>query len=145
MPQDNVKTRKTHIVYLSCQALALFSELRGLAGRSPWVLPGREPEKPIGMTTLNQVIYIAKKKSGQEWLGDICIHDLRRTASTHLHEMGWDSDVIEKALNHAIGGIRGVYNRAQYAEARREMLQAWANYLDGMESGGNVVPLRQQG
>ena len=58
--------------------------------------------------------------------------------------MGWDSDVIEKALNHAIGGIRRIYNRAQYAEARREMLQAWANYIDGIESGGNVVPLRQQ-
>lgn len=144
MPQDNVKTRNVHIVYLSRQALALFSELRGLAGRSPWVLPGRDLEKPISLTTLNQVIYVAKKKPGQEWLGDIWIHDLRRTASTHLHEMGWDSDVIEKALNHAIGGIRGVYNRAQYAEARREMLQAWANYIDGMESGGNVVPLRQQ-
>lgn len=144
MPQDNVKTRNAHIVYLSRQALTLFSELRGLAGRSPWVLPGRDPGKPISLTTLNQAIYVAKKKPGLEWLGDIWIHDLRRTASTHLHEMGWDSDVIEKALNHVIGGIRGVYNRAQYADARRDMLQAWANYIEGLEGGDNVVPIKKE-
>lgn len=145
MPQDNVKTRNAHIVYLSRQALTLFSELRGLAGRSPWVLPGRDPGKPISLTTLNQAIYVAKKKPGLEWLGDIWIHDLRRTASTHLHEMGWDSDVIEKALNHAIGGIRGVYNRAQYSEPRKEMLQSWANYVEGLENGSSVVPIRKLG
>ncbi len=145
MPQDTVKTRNAHIVYLSRQAIALFKELRGLAGRSPWALPGRDPDSPISMTTLNQIMYVAKKKPGLEWLGDIWIHDLRRTASTHLHEMGWDSDVIEKSLNHAIGGIRGVYNRAKYADSRREMLQAWANYLDGLEGGSNVVPIKMAG
>jgi integrase len=54
------------------------------------------------------------------------IHDSRRTASTHLHEMGWKSDVIEKALGHEIGGIRGVYNRTEYGDERKKMLQqAW--------------------
>jgi integrase len=57
------------------------------------------------------------------------IHDLRRTASTLLHEQGFPSDVIEKALNHSIGGVRGVYNRAQYSEQRKQMLQPWADYL----------------
>ncbi|MFT3760141.1 hypothetical protein [Thauera sp.] len=41
-----------------------------------------------------------------------------------LHEQGWPSDVVEKALNHTISGVRGIYNRAEYAEQRREMLQA---------------------
>ncbi len=58
------------------------------------------------------------------------IHDLRRTGSTILHERGFSSDVVEKALNHTIGGVRGVYNRAEYAEQRREMLQSWADYVD---------------
>jgi integrase len=57
------------------------------------------------------------------------IHDLRRTASTLLHEQGFPSDVIEKALNHSIGGVRGVYNRAQYSEQRKQMLQSWADYV----------------
>lgn len=57
------------------------------------------------------------------------IHDLRRTGSTLLHEMGYPSDVIEKSLNHTIGGVRGVYNRAQDADQRKKMLQDWADYV----------------
>jgi hypothetical protein len=54
--------------------------------------------------------------------------------------MGWVSDVIEKALNHTVGGVRGVYNRAQYAEQRREMLQAWADAVDAYCAGmSNVI------
>jgi len=81
---------------------------------------------------------------GQE-IPAFTIHDLRRTASTLLHEQGWPSEVVEKALNHTIGGVRGVYNRAEYAdraeyaEQRREMLQAWADYIDGLAPSGNLV------
>lgn len=60
------------------------------------------------------------------------IHDLRRTGSTLLHEQGYPSDVVEKALNRSIGGIRGVYNRAEYAEPRKAMLQSWADYVSGL-------------
>lgn len=75
---------------------------------------------------------------GQE-IPAFTIHDLRRTASTLLHEQGWPSDVVEKALNHTIGGVRGVYNRAEYAEQRREMLQAWSDYIDRLAPSGNLV------
>ena len=67
------------------------------------------------------------------------IHDLRRTGSTLLHEKGFASDVIEKALNHTIGGVRGVYNRAEYAEQRRPMLQFWADYVEGLASEKKVL------
>jgi integrase len=64
------------------------------------------------------------------------VHDLRRTASTHLNEQGYPADVIEKALNHAVrGGVRGIYNRAQYAEERKKMLQEWAEWLKGLKDG----------
>lgn len=53
-----------------------------------------------------------------------------------MHEQGWSSDVVEKALNHTIGGVRGVYNRAEYAEQRREMLQAWSDYIDRLAPSG---------
>lgn len=75
---------------------------------------------------------------GQE-IPAFTIHDLRRTASTLLHEQGWPSDVVEKALNHTIGGVRGVYNRAEYAEQRREMLQAWSDYIDRLVPSANLV------
>jgi integrase len=64
------------------------------------------------------------------------VHDLRRTASTHLNEKGYSPDVIEKALNHSVrGGVRGVYNRAQYSAERRKMLQEWSDWLEGLKDG----------
>ena len=67
---------------------------------------------------------------------DFVIHDFRRTASTHLHEAGFNSDWIEKCLAHETKGIRGVYNRAQYADQRREMLQWWADFVDSQIQDG---------
>ena len=68
------------------------------------------------------------------------IHDFRRTASTHLHEAGFNSDWVEKALAHEQKGIRGVYNRAEYLAQRREMLQWWADFVDAqIEEGRKVV------
>jgi integrase len=141
---ENTKTGKEHVVYLSKQAKKLFERLIGLAGESPWILPGRDPNTHISMTTLNQAIFVAKDKEKKyEWLNTVWIHDLRRTGSTHLHDLGWPSDVIEKALNHTVSGVRGVYNRALYREQRREMLQAWADYVDALEKGASVTPIRR--
>ncbi len=137
IPVENSKTGKPHIVYLSTQAQTLFKELKPLASSSDWVLPGRGTlAKPFANNALNQALKVSLQ--GQE-IPAFTIHDLRRTASTLLHEQGWVSDVVEKALNHTIGGVRGVYNRAEYAEQRREMLQAWADYIDGLAPSANLV------
>ena len=145
LPAENTKNRQEHIVYLSRQTKSLFEQLIGLAGESPWLLPGRDPKEHISLTTLNQAIFVAKDKNRKlDWLGTVWIHDLRRTASTHLHDLGWPSDVIEKALNHTIGGVRSVYNRALYADQRREMLHAWADYVDGVLEGSNVAPFKRK-
>lgn len=142
IPSSNAKNRNEHIVYLSRQAVRLFRDLQKLAGKSPWVLPGRDPLKHITHTTLNQVLFVARKKGEKrKWLDEMHIHDLRRTASTHLHEAGFTSDVIEKALNHTIEGVRGVYNRAQYAGQRQAMLQQWADMVDGWVKGADVVEI----
>jgi integrase len=144
IPQENAKNRREHLVYLAPQTRDLFARLVALAGDSPWLLPGRDPRLPITISTLNQALFVAKNRSPDlAWLGTVWIHDLRRTASTHLHELGYSSDVIEKALNHTIDGVRGVYNRAQYADQRRAMLAAWADYVDALCSGADVVPFRQ--
>jgi len=145
IPAENAKNRQEHVVYLSTQAHQFFEQLLGLAGSSPWLLPGRDPKEHLSDVALNQAVFVAKNRSKKlEWLGTVWIHDLRRTASTHLHELGWPSDVIEKALNHTVGGIRGVYNRALYAEQRREMLQAWADYIDGLCNGAEVTPIQRR-
>jgi integrase len=140
IPEENSETGKPHIVYLSRQAVLLFKELLTLAGNSEWVLPGRGSlTKPFAHNALNKALKVALQ--GQE-IPAFTIHDLRRTASTLLHEKGWASDVVEKALNHTIGGVRGVYNRAEYSEQRKAMLQAWADAIDALAPASSLVVSR---
>jgi integrase len=128
IPAENSKTAKPHLVYLSRQALDCFRQLKRLASRSELVLPSRSSlTRPFAHNSINNAVKVAMQ--GQD-VPAFTIHDLRRTASTHLHERGWMPDVIEKALNHEIGGVRGIYNKAQYEPQRREMLQQWADELD---------------
>lgn len=136
VPVENSKTGKPHVVYLSRQSVAIFERLRSLASGSALVLPGRGSlTRPFAHNALNRALHEAM--AGTD-IPAFTVHDLRRTASTLLHENGWPSDVVEKALNHTIGGVRGVYNRAEYADKRREMLQFWADYVDA-QIGGKVV------
>lgn len=137
IPAEHSKTGKAHIVFLSRQSLELFKELQVLAGRSELVMPGRGSlTKPFAHNAINTALKTAL--AGQP-IPAFTIHDLRRTASTLLHENGWASDVVEKALNHTIGGVRGVYNRAEYAPQRREMLQFWADYIEQLMTTGQVI------
>ncbi len=128
IPAEHSKTGKPHIVYLSRQAVDCFRHLRGLSGRAEVVLPARDAiTVPIGASILN------KQMQRVRWgIAHFTPHDLRRTASTVLNELGYNADWIEKALNHSARGVRGVYNRAQYAEQRRTMLQEWADWLDAL-------------
>jgi integrase len=136
IPAERMKKDKPHLVPLSKQAVAMFEELKGLASKSQWVLPSRNTLKePIAHSTLNQAI-----RSLDLGVRDFVIHDFRRTASTQLHEAGFNSDWIEKALAHEQKGVRGVYNKAEYLAQRREMLQWWADLVDAqIEEGRKVV------
>jgi integrase len=137
IPGERMKKDKPHLVCLSKQAVAMFEELRGLSSGSEWVFPSRGSlNKPIAHNALNVVV-----RALEADVRDFVIHDFRRTASTHLHEAGFNSDWIEKSLAHETKGIRGVYNRAQYADQRREMLQWWADFVDSQidEGKGSVI------
>lgn len=132
IPGERMKKDKPHLVSLSGQAVAMFEELKGLASGSEYVFPSRgDLKQPIAHSTLNQAV-----RSLEIDVRDFVIHDFRRTASTHLHEAGFNSDWIEKCLAHETKGIRGVYNRAQYADQRREMLQWWADFVDSQIQDG---------
>ena len=69
-------------------------------------------------------------------------HGFRGMASTMLHEQGWPSDVIERQLSHAErNAVKAAYNHAEHLPARRKMMQAWADYLEKLRVGADVVPL----
>lgn len=129
IPAEHSKTRVAHIVYLSSQAEVLLRCLKGTAGRAHCVLPKRDSiHEPVDAATLNKAMKRVK------WgVVHFVPHDLRRTASTLLNEQGFNRDVIEKALNHGLAGVRGTYNRAEYREERTRMLQAWGDYLEGLK------------
>lgn len=143
VPTEFMKARKAHVVYLSSQAIDLLVALKTFAGSSPYLLPGRyKTDLPMSDATLNRVIVMATKVGGQQ-IEPFTVHDLRRTASTLLHEAGYNTDWIEKALAHEQRGVRAVYNKAEYAEQRRVMLQDWADMVDGWIRGAAILPLKR--
>ncbi|MBV6325717.1 site-specific integrase [Duganella sp. HSC-15S17] len=138
VPAERMKKDKPHRVYLSTQAVELLQELQHLSGRSEFLFPSSrgDEDRPISKSTLNQAIR-ALSLDVQHFV----LHDFRRTASTHLHEQGYSSDAIEKALAHKVAGIKGVYNRAEYADQRRLILQAWADFVQVQLTSSNVASL----
>ena len=134
IPKERMKARRPHNVYLSQQALDILVAFKTCFGASSYLHPGRyETCSPISAATLNRVIDATVKLiryRGEEF-EPFTVHDLRRTASTLLHEAGFNSDWIEKCLAHEQRGVRAVYNKAEYADQRMTMLQAWADMLDG--------------
>lgn len=133
IPGARMKRRNSHNVYLPRQAMDMLVAFRTCAGGSRYILPNRyDPDRPMNGASLNRILSAvadAAKKDGCP-LGEFSPHDLRRTASTLLHEAGYNSDWIEKCLAHEQKGVRAVYNKAEYAAQRREMLQAWADLVD---------------
>lgn len=143
IPAKRMKRRNPHNVYLSRQALDIFIALKTCAGGSRFILPSRyDPDKHMSLATLNQVISLTVRAANedQQPLAEFSPHDLRRTASTQLHEAGYNTDWIEKCLAHEQKGVRAVYNKAEYATQRRQMLQEWADTIDQWTSGS---PSRQ--
>jgi integrase len=143
IPAGKMKTREAHVIPLPKQAIAILKELRALTGHSRFCFPNlRARDKPLSENTLNAAL----RKLGytnNEMVG----HGFRAMASTRLNEMGWAPDVIERQLAHAERNkVRAVYNRAQYLPERRKMMQAWADYLDGLraDDGSKVVALKKK-
>jgi integrase len=131
LPSELSKMRTAHIFYLSPRAVELFRRLKEMAGRAEVVLPMKNAlTQPMAPAALNKAMTRVK------WgIPHFTPHDLRRTASTHLNELGYNADWVEKALNHTPLGVRGTYNRAQYGEERKRMLAKWADYLEGLANG----------
>ncbi|PVX40511.1 site-specific recombinase XerD [Pasteurella langaaensis DSM 22999] len=133
IPAERMKAGRAHNVYLSEQAIDLIVAFQIYSEGSPYLLPGRvNRQQPIASSSLNRVIANCIKhiNRNEQLIDDFTVHDLRRTGSTLLHEMGFNSDWIEKSLAHEQQGVRAVYNKAEYAQQRKEMLQHWANKVD---------------
>ncbi|HEK2000880.1 TPA: tyrosine-type recombinase/integrase [Proteus mirabilis] len=133
IPKGRMKGRKEHVIYLSDQAMDILTGMKVCAMGSDYLMPGRyDIKKPLSNAAVNNVIDGTVKRINEKGIEfePVTVHDLRRTASTLLHEAGYNSDWIEKCLAHVQNGVRTVYNKAEYAEQRRKMLQEWADMVD---------------
>jgi integrase len=144
IPKERMKRSKAHNVYLSQQAVDIFIALKTCAGNSRYVLPSRyDADSPMSRATFNRIttaVVVRAKKEGLP-LEPFTVHDLRRTGSTLLNELGFNSDWIEKCLAHEDGrSSRGVYNKAEYEHQRRHMMQEWSNLVDAWVLGQRYRP-----
>lgn len=138
IPSDRMKGSRAHVIYLPKQAQDILVGLQMCAGGSEYLVPGRYNfRKPLSNAALNSLIDRTVKIINEdgEHIHDFTVHDMRRTASTLLHEAGYPSDWIEKALAHEQKGVRAVYNKAEYARQRAYMLQQWADMIDSWING----------
>lgn len=127
------------IVPLCTQAVAILRELQPLTGEGRYLFPGvRDGRRPMSDATINAAL----RRLGYDKT-TMTAHGFRHMASTRLHALGWNPDVIERQLGHKAQGIRSVYNKAEHMAERRKMMQAWADYLDGLREGAQVVPLQK--
>ena len=138
IPAERMKMRAIHIVPLSVQTVAILRELHPLTGSGHYVFPGlRTPTRPMSENTVNAALrrlgYAKDEMTG---------HGFRSMASTLLNEQGWHRDAIERQLAHGErDAVRAAYNYAEHLPERRRMMQVWADYLDGLKNGAEVVRL----
>jgi len=130
IPAAKMKMRQLHLVPLSKQVIAILQELYPLTGRDQYVFPGlRSKSRPISDNTLNAAL----RRLGYS-PAELTAHGFRASARTILDEvLGFRPDVIEHQLAHAVKDPLGrAYNRTSHLDLRRDMMQKWADYLDGL-------------
>ena len=134
------KTKTEHLVPLSTQAVAILSELHPLSGNGRFVFPGgRDPRRAMSEAAINAAL----RRMGYDTKTEITGHGFRAMARTILaEELQQRPEVIEHQLAHAVPDALGTaYNRTKFLKERRAMMQLWADYLDRLKAGAEVIPL----
>lgn len=140
IPGSKMKMKADHIVPLCTQAVKILRTVYPLSGHGKYVFPGlRTGERPMSENTINAAL------RGMGYAKEMhSAHGFRATARTILDEvLNQRVDLIEHQLAHAVKDANGrAYNRTAHLPARKVMMQVWADYLDKLRAGAEVIPLR---
>ncbi|MFQ5346059.1 MAG: tyrosine-type recombinase/integrase [Mariprofundus sp.] len=118
-----------HLVPLSTQAVTILKDLKQFTGSGKYVFPSMRRGRPMSENTVNVAIHAM----GYD---DMVGHGWRAVFSTSLNEQGFNPDAIERQLAHAEqNAVRAAYNRGDYLDERKNMMQHWADYLDRLRNG----------
>ncbi|BBV03754.1 integrase [Providencia rettgeri] len=134
IPAARMKMNREHTVPLSDAALAILELMKPLSGNREFIFPSRiKPTQPMNSQTVNAAL----KRAG--FGGVLVSHGLRSIASTALNEQSFPPDVIEAALAHVDKNeVRRAYNRSDYLEQRRPMMQWWADFIESADRGSII-------
>ena len=134
------KTKTDHLVPLARQAVEILRSIEPMSGRGEFVFPGVRSGRPISDMTLNRALQGMGYDTQEEMTG----HGFRAMARTLLAEvLNYPPEVIEHQLAHKVPDTLGsAYNRTKFLPQRVAMMQAWADYLDKLKKGADVIPLR---
>jgi integrase len=139
VPAERMKMKVEHIVPLCKQTIETLESLRPITGHSRFLFPNMaNPQTCMSENTMLYALYRMGYHSRATG------HGFRTTASTILNEQGFPADAIERQLAHGEKNkVRAAYNKAEYLATRRKMMQAWADFLDGLAAGANITPIRR--
>lgn len=139
IPKERMKARRPHVVPLPSQAVAILRSLEEISGSYPLLFPGQQSsDRPMSENTINKALRLMGYEGRQTG------HGFRHLLSTELNGRGYNRDWIERQLAHGDKDeIRNTYNHATYLAQRKEMMQAWADSIDVLYAGANVVSFKR--
>ena len=143
LDRGSMKMREPHIVPLSTQAVEIIKGMQPVSEHLEYVFRGgRDPKRPMSDAAINAAL----RRLGIDTQEELTGHGFRAMARTILRErLGFDSEWIEAQLSHKKQGALGsAYDRTIFLEQRKGMMQAWADYLDKLKAGAEVIPLRNE-
>jgi len=141
LPKDDKEDPdNVHLVPLSRQAVEILRDLHQLTGMGKHVFPSaRGDVRPMCENAINTAIHAMGFK------GEMTGHGVRAMFSTSLNDQGFNPDAIEAQLAHSEkNAVRAAYNRGDYMEERTRMMQHWADYLDALRQGADVIPIHRK-
>lgn len=139
IPKERMKARRPHVVPLPRQAVEILRQIFEITGQYSLVFAGANPDRPMSENTVNKALRLAGYEGRQTG------HGFRHLLSTELNGRGYNKDWIERQLAHGDSDeIRGTYNHAAYVKQRREMMQAWADSIDAIYAGADVVSIKHR-
>ena len=142
LPASKMKMKEPHIIPLASQAIAILKELQPITGRGKYVFPSaRGASRPLSDNGVRTALRTLGYTNDQ-----ICPHGFRAMGRTILDEvLNFPVDWIEHQIAHSVKDANGrAYNRTKHLPQRKNMMQAWADYLDDLANGtSNVAPFRR--
>lgn len=143
IPAARTKTGSAYTIRLPAQAIELIATIRTESQGSAFLFPAaRGSDRPIPYQTYRAWLWRVLDGIGVSRKA-FKPHDLRRTMRSGLAALGIRYEVAERAINHKLPGMTEIYDRNDYSVERANALSRWADFLDGLATGADVVPIRK--